>query len=419
MSFNTIRIKRRSPGGGTGAPNTMANGELAFNEQTNVLYYGKGTGGANGTATSADPIGGSGAFVDLTSEQNVAGVKYFGNTVHTMNGLKVGSSPVFPASAGQLIADNIVVNTGNLSFLNNATITVPTPTQSGHAATKAYVDGLITTGVVWLEAAQLTTTANITLSGLGQLIDGEYALEGTRVLVKNQTTASQNGVYRASAGAWSRASDFDEVSSTEVSAGKSIFVNKGETNGGTSWVLSVSGTITLGTTPLTWTQIAGGSNETGKNVGDAGLNLFVGKVGTELELRKIVGNIDTGISIDAPGDLNGSARISISTVPLANGGLGTNASTSSGFPLITGGTCTFAESIPASRGGTNNNLSTAADYEIAVTETSNSQKRIATTSFGSNVGLLKRTALSGGAFGYEVDSASYVTTSGVIDGGNY
>jgi hypothetical protein len=64
---NTIRIKRRANGGGSGAPTSLANAELAFNEQTNILYYGTGTGGSGGTATSIIPIAGSGAFAPLNS----------------------------------------------------------------------------------------------------------------------------------------------------------------------------------------------------------------------------------------------------------------------------------------------------------------------------------------------------------------
>ena len=48
---NTLRIKRRAAGGAAGAPASLANAELAFNEQDNTLYYGTGTGGAGGTAT--------------------------------------------------------------------------------------------------------------------------------------------------------------------------------------------------------------------------------------------------------------------------------------------------------------------------------------------------------------------------------
>jgi hypothetical protein len=77
---NTVRIKRRTSGG-TGAPSSLANAELAFNEVDNTLYYGKGTGGAGGTATSVDAIGGSGAFCTLTSAQTISGNKTFSGTV--------------------------------------------------------------------------------------------------------------------------------------------------------------------------------------------------------------------------------------------------------------------------------------------------------------------------------------------------
>ena len=64
---NTVRIKRRATGGGAGAPASLQNAELAFNEQTSVLYYGTGTGGSGGSATSIIAIGGSGAFVSASA----------------------------------------------------------------------------------------------------------------------------------------------------------------------------------------------------------------------------------------------------------------------------------------------------------------------------------------------------------------
>lgn len=73
---NTIRIKRRASGD-VGAPASLLNAELAFNEVGDVLYYGKGTGGAGGSATAVEPIGGKGAFVDKSSAQSIAGVKTF------------------------------------------------------------------------------------------------------------------------------------------------------------------------------------------------------------------------------------------------------------------------------------------------------------------------------------------------------
>ena len=78
---NTIRIKRRAAGDGAGAPSSLANAELAFNESTNILYYGTGTGGAGGSATQVIAIGGSGAVVGLAGDQTITGNKTFSGTV--------------------------------------------------------------------------------------------------------------------------------------------------------------------------------------------------------------------------------------------------------------------------------------------------------------------------------------------------
>lgn len=71
-----IRIKRRA-GGAPGAPESLLNAELAFNEVDDTLYYGKGTGGAGGSSTTVVAIGGVGAFVSKTGDQNIQGLKTF------------------------------------------------------------------------------------------------------------------------------------------------------------------------------------------------------------------------------------------------------------------------------------------------------------------------------------------------------
>lgn len=80
---NTLRIKRRAAASGAGAPSSLANAELAFNEASNILYYGTGTGGAGGSATSVIAIGGDGAYLGLSSglTQTVAGTYTFSGTV--------------------------------------------------------------------------------------------------------------------------------------------------------------------------------------------------------------------------------------------------------------------------------------------------------------------------------------------------
>ena len=99
---NTIRIKRRASGGAAGAPASLENAELAYNEVDDVLYYGKGTGGAGGTATTVEAIAGSGAYLTLSGAQTITGNKTFSGTT-----------------------------------------IVATPTANTHAATKAYVDGAV------------------------------------------------------------------------------------------------------------------------------------------------------------------------------------------------------------------------------------------------------------------------------------
>lgn len=77
---NTIRIKRRASGL-AGAPGSLENAELAYNEVDNTLYYGKGTGGAGGTASTIEAIAGPGAYTTLSTTQTISGNKTFSGTV--------------------------------------------------------------------------------------------------------------------------------------------------------------------------------------------------------------------------------------------------------------------------------------------------------------------------------------------------
>src|SRR4029079_6844472 len=97
-------------------------------------------------------------------------------------------------------------------------------------------------------------TANITLSG-AQTIDGVSVIAGDRVLVKDQSTGSQNGLYLAASGAWSRATDAD--ASAEVTGGLAVWVNEGTANADTGWVLTTTDPITVGSTSLAFTQFSG------------------------------------------------------------------------------------------------------------------------------------------------------------------
>lgn len=127
------------------------------------------------------------------------------------------------------------------------------PSDPQDVATKAYVDG-VASGLDVKASVRAATTANITLSG-EQTIDGVSVVAGNRVLVKNQTAGEDNGIYVASASSWSRASDAD--SSGEVTPNLFTFVEEGTANADSGWTLSNNGSITLGTTPLTFVQFSG------------------------------------------------------------------------------------------------------------------------------------------------------------------
>jgi hypothetical protein len=96
----------------------------------------------------------------------------------------------------------------------------------------------------------VATTAEITLSGL-QTIDGISMVGGERVLVKDQTDKSKNGIYEASESAWSRASD-----ANEFARGSYVFVDEGIANIGSGWCLETGGVIEVGVTPLNFSRFS-------------------------------------------------------------------------------------------------------------------------------------------------------------------
>ena len=105
----------------------------------------------------------------------------------------------------------------------------------------------INSGAAIKVACVCATTANITLSG-EQTIDG-ILTSGTRVFVKNQTDAVENGIYLSSASAWTREPDFDGT--YDVTEGTIIPVSRGTTNSDSNWRVTNTTAITIGTTAIT------------------------------------------------------------------------------------------------------------------------------------------------------------------------
>lgn len=173
---------------------------------------------------------------------------------------------------GSIVVDNMTLNAdsissstanGDISIAPNGTgrlLLNDSPTSNMHAATKQYVDN-IASGLDVKASVRVASTANIDLATGGLLtIDGITLIAGNRVLVKNQTTGSQNGIYDAATGSWSRSSDAD--SNAEVTGGIFTFVEEGTANAGTGWVLSTPDPITVDTTSLTFVQFSASPADT-------------------------------------------------------------------------------------------------------------------------------------------------------------
>jgi hypothetical protein len=155
------------------------------------------------------------------------------------------------ADGSSTVSADIPMNSHKLTGLTD-------PSSAQDAATKAYVDAT-RQGLDPKDSVRVATTANGTLASAfanGQTVDGVTLATGDRILLKNQSTASQNGIYTVNAsGAPTRATDAD--SSAKVNSGMYVWVEEGTANADTAWVLTTNATITLGSTSLTFVKFAG------------------------------------------------------------------------------------------------------------------------------------------------------------------
>lgn len=207
------------------------------------------------------------------------------------------------AGLQQLTVDNIDINGNTISATNtdgSITLTplgtgtvdvsgkritsVAEPTQDTDAATKAYVDSRAA-GLDPKASVRVATTGNITLSNT-QTIDGVALSIGNRVLVRAQSTSTENGIYIVANGAWARAADFDAPA--EITAGAFFFVEEGTQYADTGWVVSSASVGTVGSDAIEFTQFSGAGQIT---AGDA-----LSKTGSTLN---VVVAIAGGIEIAA------------------------------------------------------------------------------------------------------------------------
>ena len=263
---NTIRIKKRSASGSAGSPSSLSPSEIAFNENDLKLYYGFGDDGSTPpNASSIITIGGSGAFFNKTDTRTantiLSGPTTGSAAAPTFRALVVADIPTLTASK---ISDfDTQVRTNRLDQLASATSTVSgvTPTADAHFATKGYVDS-VSEGLDVKQSCQVATTANITIAtalNSGDSIDGVTLANGDRVLVKDQSVSSQNGIYVVG----DTPVRADDLATGADAAGAFTFVEQGSTNADIGFVCtSNKGSAVVGTNNLAFSTFSSSGNVT-------------------------------------------------------------------------------------------------------------------------------------------------------------
>lgn len=456
---NVIRIKRRASGG-TGAPSSLENAELAYNEVDDTLWYGKGNSG--GFAVTIEAVGGRGAVVMLSGSQTITGAKTFssdlsavtqangdnsglvattafvknqgyvtGNQSITVSGdasgsgttaitlalasvnSDVGTYPKVTVNAKGLVTAATTLSASDVPTITSAKVSdfdtqvrtsrldqmaaptasvdmnsqritgLETPTQATDAANKSYVDSTAA-GLHVHAPVRAASTGNLTLSGT-QTVDGVSLVASDRVLVKDQSTASQNGVYVVAAGAWSRATDMDVTG--EAYGGAFMFVQEGTTNADSGWVCSTDGAITIDSTSIAFSQFngAGGAVTAGNGLTKTGNTLDV--VGTTDRISVAADAIDIDIayagqtSIVTLGTVT-TGTWSGTTVALNKGGTG--ATDAAGARTALGATTVGANLFTLANPGAITFPKIAADNTVSTESASTHRTSLGATTVGSN-----------------------------------
>jgi hypothetical protein len=268
----------------------------AFGTVTAQTSYGASSG--NGSATTyarADHTHGTPALGTATPNA-IAGVTGSAGTATTPS--KEDHTHAFTPAA-------------DLSMAGFKLTSVGTPTADGDAANKGYVDS-VAQGLDTKASVVAATTTNGTLATAfadGQVIDGVTLATGNRILIKNQTDATANGIYVvAASGAPARSTDMDN--GTEFPSAY-VFVEQGTVNADTGWVCTNNAPVTLGSTNITWTQFSGAGTYTANNgvvlngsvfsfAPESGKGLETGSSGAKVKLATTSGlNITSDLAVGA------------------------------------------------------------------------------------------------------------------------
>ena len=196
-----------------------------------------------------------------------------------------------------------------LDLQSQKIVNLADPSATTDAANKQYVDN-VARGLQWKAPARAASTASVTLAAPGVTLDGVTLAINDRLLLKNQTTASENGiwVWTASGSALTRTADAD--TGGELAPGTAVTVTEGTTNADKAFLIISDAAITIGTTSQTWGQLGGaGSSYTGGNginiagsvisavaAASGGVSVAAGGIGLDnsIAVRKFSANVGNG-----------------------------------------------------------------------------------------------------------------------------
>lgn len=341
---------------------TIASGSVENSMLAGSIANSKLTNSAVTVGSTSISLGASATAIAGITELTVDNLNVNGNTIATTN------------TNGNLVLDPN--GTGTIDVSSARITSLATPTGSTDAATKAYVDAQLQ-GLDVKQSVRVATTANGTLSSAfanNSTVDGVTLATNDRILIKDQSTGSENGIYTVNAsGAPTRATDFDADS--EVTGGAFFFAEEGTTNADNGFVLTNDGTITVGTTALTFTQFSG-----------------AGQVIAGTALTKSGNTLNVAVD-DSSIEINSDAlRVKASGI--------TNAMLAGSIDL----TAKVTGALPVGNGGTG--LSSIAKGSVLVANSANTLSAL--DGGGSNDGILTYTASS--------DTLAFATA---VDGGTF